>query len=304
MRLNEIHENLKKSTTKRSIGIIALAALVLTAAFFMKIPNAIRTGTYHIFRETFKYKAVWTTRNFEAVSGDNFMVRYTPGYEQDAHLVLDTAEYFYKPIAEKYGFSHKFKIPVIVYPSRLELNRNFGWPANESAMGVYWTGVIRVLTPGLWVVAEDSREYRDTFMGSGPMAHEFAHLVVDYITGGNYTRWFTEGIAQYEEYLLTGFEFDDPGANLDQPLYRLDQMDLYFDNLPNQGLAYRQSLLAVRYIVEVHGEDKLKAILASLGQGNKMERALTLELGLDMKNFELNYQQWAKGQSTNNIYPN
>ncbi|RYD06514.1 hypothetical protein N752_04090 [Desulforamulus aquiferis] len=199
----------ERSRINRYLGL-TLAALVLMAAIFMKIPNLVRGVTYNAFREGFKQKALWTTRDMETISGEHFMVRYTPGNHQDAVLVLNTAEHFYAPIAEHYGYTKKGKIPVIVYPSRSELNRNFGWEANESAMGVYWTGIIRVLSPNLWVRADEPEEYGKEFMESGPMAHEFTHLVVDYITGGNYTRWFTEGLAQLEEYKLTGFEFDEP----------------------------------------------------------------------------------------------
>lgn len=273
--------------------IVSLAALIIAVAFFMKLPNAISSGTYALFREGLKQKAIITTRDMQTISSQNFMVRYTAGNEEDAKLVLSTAEKFYGPIAKKYAYSTGGKIPVIVYPSREELNRNFGWPASESAMGVYWTGVIRVLTPSLWVTEQDPLQYQDTFIKSGPMAHEFTHLVVDYLTAGNYTRWFTEGMAQYEEYKLTGFEFDTIEALMNQPLYQLAEMDSYFDNLPNQPLAYRQSYLAVRYIAEEYDEDYLKAIMVSLRQGNKTEKAISSVLGIEFKEFETNYQQWS-----------
>ncbi|AEF95531.1 hypothetical protein Desca_2714 [Desulfotomaculum nigrificans CO-1-SRB] len=273
------------------LGIV-LAALVLVAVFLMKIPNFIRNGTYSLLREGLKEKAVWTTRDMETITGQHFIVRYTNGNQKDAELVLATAEQFYGPIAAKYGFSSSRKIPVIVYPSRAELNRNFGWPANESAMGVYWAGVIRVLSPTVWVPDQDPLSFQETFKKSGPMAHEFTHLVVDYVTAGNYTRWFTEGMAQYEEYKLTGFEFDEPTASLDQPLYSLSQMDRDFDNLPNQPLAYRQSYLAVRYIAEEYGEGALKSILINLARGKNMELALQSVLGMEMQQFEAKYQKW------------
>ncbi|ABO51795.1 conserved hypothetical protein [Desulforamulus reducens MI-1] len=275
---------------------ITFAALLILAAFFMKLPQVFKNTNYNLFREGLKQKALWTTRSMDTLKGEHFNVRFTPGNEEDAKLVLAAAEKFYTPIAEKYGYTGKGKIPIIVYPSRLELNRNFGWEANESAMGVYWAGVIRVLSPNVWLSEEDLDKYREEFMQSGPMAHEFTHLVVDYKTAGNYTRWFTEGIAQYEEYKLTGFEFDDKQASLKQPLYTLDEMDAYFDNLPNQPLAYRQSYLAVRYIAEVYGEDSLKRILESLASGNKMEDALVMVLNNEMVDFEGNYKNWAKEQ--------
>lgn len=275
---------------------IVIAALILVAAFFMKLPNTMRSGTYAIFRESLKQKALWTTRHMDTITGDHFIIRYAEGNEKDAELVLATAEKFYSPIAEKYAYTSRSKIPVIVYGSRADLNRNFGWPANESAMGVYWAGVIRILSPNVWVTEQDPELYKDEFITSGPMAHEFTHLAVDYVTGGNYTRWFTEGVAQYEEYKLTGFEFDDSSATLDQPLYQLNEMDTNFDNLPNQPLAYRQSYLAVRYIAEVYGEEYLRYILQNLSKNHKMDKTLSDVLGIDIEKFEINYQKWAKKQ--------
>lgn len=286
------------SNTPKAYKIIGLgmAALLFVAAVFMKLPLAIRSGTYMIFRESLKYKALWTTRDMETIEGKHFIVRYTEGNKSDAQLVLQTAEKFYQPIASKYGYNDSGKIPVIVYPSRAELNRNFGWPANESAMGVYWAGVIRVLSPCVWVNETSPEAYQEEFLTSGPMAHEFTHLVVDHISRGNYTRWFTEGLAQYEEYKLTGFEFGEAGASLDQPLYQLADMNTKFDILPNQPLAYRQSYLAVRYLAQTYGEQALKDILQLLAKNQKTEQAITQVTGVDFDKFEADYQGWAKEQ--------
>lgn len=291
----QIMRDTELSRNHKILGIV-IAAFIIVAAFFMKLPSTMRSGTYTIFRESYKQKTLWTTRQMDTLIGEHFIIRYAQGGEKDAELVLSTAEKFYRPIAEKYGYTSRTKIPVIVYGSRAELNRNFGWPANESAMGVYWAGVIRVLSPKVWVTEQDPELYKDEFITSGPMAHEFTHLAVDYVTGGNYTRWFTEGLAQYEEFKLTGFEFDDSSATLDQPLYQLNEMDTNFDNLPNQPLAYRQSYLAVRYIAEVYGEEHLRYILQNLSKDHKMDKALINALGIDIGKFEINYQEWAKEQ--------
>ena len=46
------------------------------------------------------------------------------------------------------------------------------------------------------------------YFKEGPMVHEYTHLVVDELTGGNYSRWFTEGVAQYVEQQVTGYTLD------------------------------------------------------------------------------------------------
>jgi len=99
------------------------------------------------------------------------------------------------------------------------------------------------------------------------MAHEYVHLVVDYKTGGNYPRWFTEGIAQYVEREITGFQFKVPEINEKDDLYLLSRMDGQFDLLPSQSIAYWQSLAMVEYLIKMNGIDKINDLMDLLGEG-------------------------------------
>ncbi|HWI54391.1 MAG TPA: hypothetical protein VNT57_01755, partial [Desulfobacteria bacterium] len=183
------------------------------------------------------------------------------------------------------------------YPTRESLGRSFGWAADESAMGVYWTGVIRVLSPDAWVDEDDPDKFREVFESEGPIAHEFTHLVVDYLTKGNYTRWFTEGIAQYEEERLTGYQMEYRKIKHPGQLYPLSKMDNDFDNLKDQGLAYYESLQAVNYIVDRYGEEGLQKVLKDLGSGYTLEKSFTRSLGMSMDQFEKGFQIWAVANS-------
>jgi len=273
--------------------IAGLAALFLflggLALWNYQLPRAY---IYGAIREIVKTGTLLKVRNLSKLEGKNFTVYYQAEDRQVARLVLDTAEKSYHPVVEGLGFQPARKVPVIIYPTREALGSTFGWDADESAMGVYWAGVIRVLSPRQWVDATDPEEMRRIFESNGPMAHEFTHLVVDYLTRGNYPRWFTEGIAQYKEYQITGFLFRDPGSSLDQPLYPLSRMDANFDYLPNQSLAYRQSLIAIQYIVEEYGPDKLDSILSNLGRGMSLNRSFEAALGVNLERFEKNLHNW------------
>ena len=70
---------------------------------------------------------------------------------------------------------------MVVYPDTASLAGSIGWNRNESAMGVYWAGSIRILSPGEWIKG-DALEKQ--FKQEGPMVHEFTHLMVDEITKG------------------------------------------------------------------------------------------------------------------------
>ncbi|NLB18697.1 MAG: hypothetical protein GX825_08225, partial [Syntrophomonadaceae bacterium] len=174
---------------------------------------------------------------------------------------------------------------LVLYPDSETLARSFGWDKDERAMGVYYGGTIRLLNPDEWITEGDKRR---TFINEGPMAHEFAHLLVDYVTRGNYPRWYTEGVAQYVEKQITGFEFSRPlQYNLQSAgLYNFASLDKEFDQL-DQTVAYWECLQAVELIVEEYGEDRIFEILRLLGQGNDMEQSFKNATGQSLEAFEI-----------------
>lgn len=276
-------------------GFLMRAAFILLAfilAAVIKLPSQVRGYSYELYRESARIYMDYQTRKLATLESDHIKVKYQPKDARYASMVLEASESFYLPIAQKYGLQSKNKITVLVYPSREELNASFGWPASENAMGVYWAGVIRVLSPASWVEGSDPVEMKDAFTNIGPMAHEMTHLAVDYSTRGNCPRWFTEGLAQLEEYHLTGFRFS-PETNAGDSFYSLKDMDINFDDLPDQALAYRESLSAVEYINSVYGEKKLLDIVDSLGEGKGMGQSLEKVLGVDIATFEQNWRSWS-----------
>ena len=265
---------------------ILTAAFVLLSAFFWKFSAGARTYSYWTVREIFKTYSVAGAWHMEKLTSEHFYVKFRPEDRADAALVLETAEYFYRPVTADFGYTPRVRVPIILYSSKAELNKSFGWEAKESAIGVYYAGAIRVLAPRSWIDGSGPGGVKETFVSSGPMVHEFTHLMVDYLTGGNYPRWFTEGMAQYEEYKLTGFEFNDPAGAVNQGFYSMKELADNFDGLANQSLAYKEALAAVRYIADAYGEKTLYDIISSLGDGVEFEKALQKHTGLDYAGLE------------------
>ncbi|ACV61034.1 hypothetical protein Dtox_0071 [Desulfofarcimen acetoxidans DSM 771] len=285
---SESHFNLREKVFK----LFAVLSVVLIAVFAC-LPENARGYGYSLYREAIKMSTLFNVRNMTALEGPHFVVKYPSDVEvAEARLVLNTAEKFYTPVSEDYNYSPSKKIPVIVYSSKEKLNGFFGWPASESAMGVYWSGIICVLSPKTWIDSDNPDKIEDIFVNSGPMAHEYTHLVVDYITRGNYPRWFTEGLAQYEEYKLTGFRFTETGGNLNQDLYSFNDLTQNFDYLPNQSLAYRQSFAAVKYLADNHGQEGIIKIMNLLSQGKSIDAALRSITGTGVDGFEDNLTHW------------
>lgn len=285
----------------RVVGSLA-AAFILLATLFWNIPVGIKAYGYATIRELVKIHTIIGTWQMTKLTSDHYFIKFRPEDRAEAKLVLDTAEVFYRPITEEFNFAPRSKIPIILYSSREALNKSFGWEANESAMGVYWAGTIRVLSPSAWVEQKDAVQVRDVFTSTGPMAHELTHLMVDYLTGGNYPRWFTEGVAQYQEYKLTGFEFHDAAGSLRPPFYSMSELTDHFDSIPNQAKAYGESLAAVRFIVYNAGEPALYRIIAELGGGMDFNQAAAKVLSLDETQFESGWQDWALTQAPQGIH--
>ncbi|MCL6478920.1 MAG: hypothetical protein K6T65_10960 [Peptococcaceae bacterium] len=281
---------------------IRWAGLIIKAAFFLlalavvvaaRLPAQVRGYTYELYRKAAGANMDFRSRHLQVLEGKHVRVKYQENDSKYAGMVLEAAEKFYRPVAVKYGLETGRKITVVIYPTREELNASFGWPASESAMGVYWVGVIRVLSPGSWIDSEDPEEIKETFTNVGPMAHELTHLAVDYATRGNCPRWLTEGLAQLEEYRLTGFRFDDLSAGGSGDFYSLKEMDRGFDDLPDQALAYREALSVVEYIDTVHGGDKLMKIVSLLGAGRGIGQSVKEALGVDLATLEQNWRMWS-----------
>lgn len=276
-------------------GLMAVVLVVLLVAVYIAVqaPVLPRMLLYPAARDVARLKFAYETQDMLVWETPHFIIKYRPQDANTVAMVAQAAEASYQPVADLVGYAPSGKTLVIIYPDKTELRRAFGWSGNESAMGVYWAGVIELLSPNRWLPAGSADTQAQVFARSGPMTHEFTHLVLDYMTNGNYPRWFTEGLAQYAEYRYNNYEWITPSNDLRQPLYTMQQLDDNFDALPNQALAYRESLAAVRYIAEVYGEDRLQAVVRELQRGRPFPEAITRVLGVSYDAFAAAWPQWA-----------
>lgn len=278
---------LARTVLRLSINV-ALTLIIILLSLSIKNPALPKSIAYSFVRETAKKDIEFRTRDWNSLRDKKFLIKYQ---DQDANridLVLDTIKMDFEEVNKILDYSNEGKVPIIIYPNGESLGKSFGWDADESAMGVYWAGVIRILSPNEWLDDEISHDIAmEKFRKNGPMVHEYTHLVVDYRTRGNYTRWFTEGIAQLIEKRITGFQFDNVASRTEKSdWYDLKYMDRDFDGLPNQALAYSQSLLMIELLVEHHGYQGLNAILTHLGTGKTLNKSFQLVTGKTLIQFE------------------
>jgi len=277
---------------KPSGFVVYIICAVVLVAFGYYI---FRTGTHvtqfkqGFFRFMVGQETNLRTGTWEQVDTAHFRIKYLPIDKYSVGLVSEAAEDAYIKISQKMGCEPSRLITIVVYPDNASLAASFGWDKNEKALGVYWGGTIRILSPRAWL-ANLGQEER--FMKEGPMVHEMAHLMIDEMSRGNYNRWWTEGVAQYTEREITGFEFSSPFRKKDDLYYyQLDNLEKNYDRL-EQSVAYWESLQAVDYLVGAYGEDKIYEVLNRLSRGDTMARALESALGVDYATFSRNFYRY------------
>jgi len=275
-----------KVTLLESTIVVALA---FTALLIFQFPSRPQMLVYPLIRQLAQARQDYQTRNMEFCETPHFIIKYSEPDADVVELVAKAAEKAYQPVTRALDYSPPPKTIIVIYPNKQAMNKVFGWSGSQSAMGVYWGGVIQVLSPHDWLKNMTAAE----FIHSGPIVHEFTHLVFDYRTDGNYPRWFTEGLAQYVEYQVNGYEWRTASNSLTGNLYSMSELDDNFDRLPDQSLAYRESLAAVRYIATEYGEDKLRQLLGDLESGRNIKQAVGHTLGMDYRDYAKAWQKWA-----------
>ncbi|MDD2620633.1 MAG: peptidase MA family metallohydrolase [Syntrophomonadaceae bacterium] len=269
---------IKSGEILRTTALVLIIIMVL-ALLLSKNSNA-------IMRVMVGQEVKLKTAGFAEMQTQHFIIKYTAADKDYMGIIAESAEAAALSVKEEFDWESNRQTILVVYPNGQSLASSFGWDKNEKAMGVYWGGSIRVLSPREWLFGDDIKE---RFIKEGPMVHEFTHLMVDEISQGNYNRWWTEGIAQYAEKKITGFQFADPftgGENLEY--YTLEKLAKEFDRL-DQQVAYWESLKVVEYIVDQYGEEEIFDILEQLGQKRTMEQSVHDCLGIDYNTFEKNF---------------
>jgi hypothetical protein len=264
-----------------------LIGLAMVAAVALCVLLPVRQYGSDLFRDYQRMLVNVQTANWPYVEDQHFIVKYQPGDGASAHMVLAEAERVYRPLDNYFGYFPGQRVPILIYPSSTSLNRTFGWDNDESAMGVYWAGVIRVLSPRVWMRNVPAGQQQQLLASQGPIAHEYTHLLVDYKSGGNYTRWLTEGLAQYAERNITGG--DPPDRERLALSESLKQLDGQFDSPVWQDYSYTVSLDMISYLIASYGPGRIQDLLTALDCGQSIDKAFAGVYGISLDQFIRDY---------------
>ena len=292
----------KKPAGMRALQRKPLLIFYLAGVFCLLLMTAIApTGLFYRWVSSWEARSVMASAPPMEWHSEHFIVRYDGEEHTDAQIVAEAGEAVIEQVHRDFGlkWNPREKISVIVMNDRLSLSRSLGLGTHHSVLGAYFRGVIWILAPHVWLPdyqdddPESALERREiAFRQEGPMVHELTHLVLDRRTQGRIPAWLNEGLAQYEEYLLNGWEWIEPANRIDQQLYTLDELNRSFDSLENQALSYRQSYLFIRFLVDTGGSEILEELLDGLQAGKNAQLVLEDLLDSDWRSIEWQYRKW------------
>ena len=193
-----------------------------------------------------------------------FILSYDTATKSDiADKVLDVLEDAYNLVGRDFGVYPVSRVPVILYTGR-DYRAITGSP---DWSGGQYDGKIRLPVGGMSEVSPVVRAV---------LFHEYTHVVVREITGGNCPTWLNEGLAEVEGRREYAPPLPVPGhGGAPSKLISLQTLTGPFTSLQgkNVELAYQQSYSLVNYMISAYGWHTMKELLSALGEGFSFEAA-------------------------------
>ena len=265
--------------------LTALLVALVSSGAGLRAYRRVRMYVYGAARDTQRLLLERKVSSMQTLRREHVVVRFA---ERDAmgEEIADQAEAAYLFVAQKLGRDPRHEelrpVTVVVYPSFQALEEEF--PVSAGSVGVYWAGVVAMVSPFGWGETFGKGETEDLFLMYNPLAHEMTHYVLDYMAGGNYPRWFSEGLAQLAESEWNGYVLDG-GRRIGSGDYPIRALENAFDRLSDANAAYLKSFDLVKLIEsaveERGGSGGIQRIVACLMYGNDLQEALKRLGGVD-----------------------
>jgi len=201
------------------------------------------------------------------------------------------AEEAYASMAARYG--------VRAPPIRVEVFRRHA-DFSVRTMGLVGLGALGVSFGPVVAMDSPSARPRGEFNWGSTLWHEIAHSFHMALSGHRVPRWFTEGLAVYEERLARPGWGDDPSpaflaAYKEGRLLPVSRLNDGFVRpaYPEQvGFSYVEASLVCEFLVERHGFDALVRMLRGYGNGMTTPRVFEEVLGVDLDAFDRTFTDW------------
>lgn len=178
-------------------------------------------------------------------------------------IVLDSLERAYFVVGRRFDWYPDERVQAVLYP---EADFHDVTQSPDWAAGVF-DGRIKLPVRGL---REGDQAIDRTLL------HEYTHVVIAQIARGRCPTWINEGLAIWMEEKHDGDREDWAWQQISgQRLFTLRGLQRPFLELPadRARVAYAQSYLAVRILLDRFDEYRMRQLLASLGSGRSLEAA-------------------------------
>ena len=203
-----------------------------------------------------------------------------------------------KVLSAKYQFTPKGPILVEIFPIHDDFAvRNLGLPGMIGALGACFGRVVTMDSPTVALKAGAERQ----FAWQATLWHEIAHVITLQMSQQRVPRWLTEGISVYEEAAARpewGRDMEVPFALAleEGKTLKLTDLNAGFTSPETIALAYFQASVLVEHIVKTYGEEKLRTLLRSYGEGLEGDAALTKTLGTSMAQLQTSFDKHVDGR--------
>ncbi len=241
-------------------------------------------------------------KNFQTFKTDNTILRLDskeaellrPYFESELKKIIATYE-------QKYQIKLKGPVQVEVYPDHEDFAvRTMGMPG-LGALGVTFNSVVAMDSP--------SGRPPGSFHWASTMWHELSHVFAIQATSSRVPRWFTEGLAVYEETAAAPDWGDrlDPEAIMaiqNKKLLPIAGLDRGFirPTYPSQVVvSYFQGGKICSFIAEKWGYSKLLEMLHSFAKLESTPDVIKKDLGLDTEKFDKQFFAWLDAQTKTTV---
>ena len=189
-------------------------------------------------------------------------------------LMIETAEAAFDALSQRYGYAPADKILIEAYNDPADFAVRISGVPHQGLLGVSFGDVVAVNTP--------AAQAGDEYNWARTLWHELAHTMAIGVSRHHVPRWFTEGLALYEEQQARpewARELEPAflAAYSEYRLHPLDEIDRGFTRPAYPGqvmLSYYHAGQVIAYLVDTFGFEAIVAILRQLGDGASMDEAV------------------------------
>ena len=233
---------------------------------------------------------------FRTIQADGIVVRMDP-HEADLYggRVLDLLRRAKSTLGARYEAELPGPVYVEIFPRKNEFAvRTFGLPGADGLLGVCFGPVITANSPASQGETPANWE--------AVLWHELCHAITLAKTRNRMPRWLSEGISVHEEgeqnaAWRTPFDPRTRAMILGDELTPLSQLSSAFlapESPFHLQFAYRESALAVEFLIEKVGRAGLNGILDDLGAGKTINEALPDRARMTLEELDREFAAFAR----------